>query len=83
MASIEKIYKIWGDNAEALASDIGEAGITVRQWRNRKSIPPRVWAPIIAKAAEKGFPLTVADFGPPPAEVEAFEMARRAERDAA
>lgn len=83
MASIEKIYQVWGGNAEAMAADVGEVGITVRQWRNRKSIPPRAWAIIIEKAAERGSPLSVSDFGPLPSEVEAVEQARRAERDAA
>ena len=83
MSSIDKIYGAWDGNAESMASDLAESGITVRQWRNRKSIPPRVWAKIIEKAAERGTSLTLADFGPLPPEVAAVEDARRAERDAA
>jgi hypothetical protein len=83
MANIEKIYLAWGGNAEAMAAAIGEAAVTVRQWRNRKSIPPRVWAIIIEKAAEHGFSLAVSDFGPIPTEVDAIQQAFRAERDAA
>lgn len=83
MTNIAKIYGVWDGNAEALATDIGEAGITVRQWRNRNSVPPRAWASIITKAAERGAMLSVSDFGPLPAEIDAIEQARRAERNAA
>lgn len=83
MVSIEKIYRVWGGNAEAMAADLGEAAVTVRQWRNRKSIPPRAWAGIIEKAGERGASLAVSDFGPLPSEVEAVEQAFRAERDVA
>lgn len=82
MASIEKIYAIWGGNAEALATDLGEQGVTVRQWRNRGSIPPDKWALIIAKASSKGVSLSVSDFGPNK-DVLAIARAIDAERDAA
>jgi len=62
---LKPIYDVWDGNAEALAADIGESGVTVRQWRNRKSIPPRYWQKIIEAAAEKrGKTLTLADFLP-------------------
>lgn len=83
MTSIATIYSVWGGNAEAMAADIGETGITVRQWRNRNSIPPRAWAAIITKAAEKGVTLAVSDFGPLPSDFDAIEQARQAERNAA
>jgi hypothetical protein len=38
------------DTAESLAREIGEKGVTVRQWRNRGSIPSRYWPKIIAAA---------------------------------
>jgi len=82
MASMDKIYSAWGGNAEAMADDIGAQGVTVRQWRNRRSIPPEHWASIIGKAAERGVVLTVADFGPN-SDVLAIAKAISAERDAA
>lgn len=54
MSHLKPIYDVWDGNAEALASDIGEQGVTVRQWRNRGNIPPRYWPKIIAAAAAKG-----------------------------
>ena len=66
-----------------MALDIGQEGVTVRQWRNRGSIPPKAWAKIIEKAAAKGVRLDLADFGPLPDEVIAVEAAQRAARDAA
>ena len=54
MSHLNAIYQVWDGNAEALASDIGEQGVTVRQWRNRNSIPPRYWPKIIKAAAIKG-----------------------------
>lgn len=82
MANMKRIYSAWGGNAEALAADIGEQGVTVRQWRNRGNIPEEHWAGIIDKAAERGVSLTVADFGPN-ARVLAVAKAMVAERDAA
>jgi hypothetical protein len=82
MADFSTIYAAWDGNAEALAEEIGEKGVTVRQWRNRGSIPPEKWALIIEKAATRGHALTVADFGPN-ADVLAIAKALDAERDAA
>jgi hypothetical protein len=54
MSHLKSIYAVWDDNAEALAADIGELGVTVRQWRNRGNIPPQYWTKIIEAAALKG-----------------------------
>jgi hypothetical protein len=67
---LDPIYAVW-PNAEALASDIGELGVTVRQWRNRGNIPPRYWRKIIDAAAAKGTTLTVDQFMPPESAVAA------------
>lgn len=82
MANMEKIYAAWGGKAEALASALGEKGVTVRQWRNRESIPPEYWAAIIERAGEAGYALSVSDFGPN-AHVLAMAKAIDAERNAA
>lgn len=39
MSHLDPIYAAWDHNAEAMASDIGEPGVKVRQWRNRRNIP--------------------------------------------
>ena len=57
MSHLKPIYDVWSGNAEALAADIGEQGVTVRQWRNRGSIPSRYWPKIIEAAAAKGVAL--------------------------
>ena len=57
MSHLNTIYAVWEDNAEALASDIGELGVTVRQWRNRNNIPAKYWPRIIEAAAERGVTL--------------------------
>lgn len=75
------IYSAWDGNAEAMAADIAQEGVTVRQWRNRKSIPPEHWPIIIEKAAAKGVLITVEDFGPSEqvlAVAKAIEAQRRA-----
>ena len=54
MSHLNPIYEVWGGNAEALAADIQEQGVTVRQWRNRNSIPPKYWPKIIKAASVKG-----------------------------
>jgi hypothetical protein len=65
MSHLKPIYAVWDDNAEALASDIGELGVTVRQWRNRGNIPPEYWNRIISAAARKGSSLELHQFLPP------------------
>jgi hypothetical protein len=61
---LQPIYAIWDGNAEALASDIDELGVTVRQWRNRGDIPSRAWPKIIRAAAAKGATLRLESFLP-------------------
>lgn len=64
MSHLKPIYDIW-DSAEAFAADIEELGVTVRQWRNRNSIPPQYWRKITEAAALKGKVLGPNDFLPP------------------
>jgi len=64
---LQPIYDVWDGNAEAMAADIDELGVTVRQWRNRGDIPSRAWPKIIRKAAEKGKTLRLEDFLSPEA----------------
>ena len=65
MSHLNPMYAVWDNNAEAMASDIGELGVTVRQWRNRGNIPPQYWAKIIEAAALKGVLLEWRQFVPP------------------
>lgn len=51
MSHLNPIFAVWDDNAEALAADIGEKGVTVRQWRNRGDIPSRAAQLKIIRAA--------------------------------
>jgi len=81
-ADFERLYEAWGGNAELMASDIGQQGVTVRQWRNRGSIPAEYWPKIIERAAARGVLLTVDVFGPSP-EVLAVAKALEAEKRAA
>lgn len=64
MSHLNKIFAVWDDNAEALAADIDEKGVTVRQWRNRGDIPSRsAQLKIIRAAFEKnGTVLKLEDF---------------------
>lgn len=63
MSYLDPIYAPWGGNAEAMATDIGEPGVKVRQWRNRGRIPTRYWPKIIEKALEcRGVELTLEQF---------------------
>ena len=64
MSNLSTIFAAWAHNAEALALEIGVPGVTVRQWRARKSIPLRYWQTIIAAAAKKDITLTLAMFLP-------------------
>jgi hypothetical protein len=65
---LDPIYSAWDGNAEAMAADIGELGVTVRQWRNRNNIPPLYWQKIIEAAALKGRLLEWRQFVPPACE---------------
>lgn len=65
MSHLSSIYAVWDGNAEALAADIGESGVLVRQWRNRGSIPARYWQRIIDAAARREGAITWTDFIPP------------------
>lgn len=64
MSHLTPIYDVWSGNAEALAADIGESGVTVRQWRNRGNIPPRYWPRIVDAASKRGSVLTLGQFIP-------------------
>lgn len=48
--TFREIIKCW-DTYQALATDIGEPYLTVRQWHTRDRIPSRAW-PRIADAAK-------------------------------
>jgi hypothetical protein len=63
---LQKIFDVWDGNAEAMASDIDEKGVTVRQWRNRGDIPARSAQLKIIKAAfeKNGTVLCLEDFLP-------------------
>ena len=65
MSHLKPIYEVWDGNAEAMAADIGESGVTVRQWRNRGNIPPHYWPRIISEAKRKGVKLEWLQFVPP------------------
>ena len=63
---LQAIYDVWDGNADAMASDIDELGVTVRQWRNRGEIPSRAWPKIIKAALDRrGRRIGLADFLPP------------------
>jgi len=65
MSHLKPIYDVWEGNAEAMAADISESGVTVRQWRNRGNIPPQYWQKIIKAAARRGAKLVWLQFVPP------------------
>jgi hypothetical protein len=75
MSHLAPIYAAWDGNAEAMASDIGQQGVTVRQWRNRGKIPQEYWRMIIDAAARRGASLTVEQFLPPPSDADQAEQA--------
>lgn len=62
MTHLKAIFDVWQGNASALASDIGEQDVKVRQWRARNSIPSKYWQRIIDAAKVKGATLTLAMF---------------------
>lgn len=65
MSHLKPIYDVWEGNAEAMAADISESGVTVRQWRNRGNIPPHYWQKIMKAAAKRGTKLDWLQFVPP------------------
>lgn len=67
MSHLQPIYDVWDGNAEAMAADIEELGVTVRQWRNRGDIPSRAWPKIIKAAAARDRVIVLADFLSPEA----------------
>jgi hypothetical protein len=64
MSHLNIIFAVWDDNAEAMAADIDEKGVTVRQWRNRGDIPSRAAQLKIIRAAfdKNGTVLKLEDF---------------------
>lgn len=70
MSHLTPIYDAWDGNAEAMAADIEEKPVTVRQWRNRGHIPPQYWRRIMAEAAKRGRAFTADDFLPPEPDAE-------------
>ncbi len=64
MSDLTSIYAVWGHNAELMAADIGERGVTVRQWRNRGNIPPAYWRKIITAARKRGGKIPLSAFLP-------------------
>ncbi|MFZ2869866.1 carph-isopro domain-containing protein [Zavarzinia sp.] len=55
MESVASIIALW-PSAEEFARDLGELGVTVRQWRRRGAIPPRHWNGIARAAQRRGLP---------------------------
>lgn len=54
MRTFSDIVSLW-PTATELAADIGENDGTVRQWKNRDSIPAEYWPKVIAAAAKRRF----------------------------
>jgi hypothetical protein len=54
MDSFRDVVNCW-ESAEQLAADLKEKGVTVRQWRNRDSIPPEYWPRLVVAATGRGF----------------------------
>lgn len=54
MKTIRDVMDRW-ESAEALAEELGQKGVTVRQWRNRGGIPPRYWLALLEAAERRGF----------------------------
>lgn len=54
MRTFKDVIQRW-KSAEDLARELGEKGVTVRQWGNRNSIPPEKWLGIVQAANRAGF----------------------------
>lgn len=64
MAELATVFAPWSANAAEMARDLGENETTVRNWRQRGSVPARHWPNIIKAAAARGHVLAAADFLP-------------------
>ena len=53
MPTFASIINLWETPAQ-LAEDLGEEVGTVRQWRNRDSLPDRVWKKTVEAAQARG-----------------------------
>lgn len=54
MRTFSDIIDLWPNPAPStLGDDIGEEPATVRQWRNRNTLPPRVWTRVVAAAVRR------------------------------
>lgn len=62
MTHLTPIFAVWDNNAEALGAEIGVPGVTVRQWRNRQSIPSAYWQRIIIAAGRRDVLLHLSQF---------------------
>jgi hypothetical protein len=49
----DQVIQQWPTTAE-FSSDLGEPLDTVRAWKRRNSIPPRVWRKLVAAARRRG-----------------------------
>lgn len=54
MRTFKDVLQRWRP-LEKLAQELGERGVTVRQWGNRNSIPPEHWLSIVQVAERYGF----------------------------
>lgn len=54
MQSFADIIDLW-PTATELAAELGEKEGTVRQWKNRNSIPADRWPAIVGASARRGF----------------------------
>jgi hypothetical protein len=53
MKTFGEVIDRWRSASE-LAREMGEQGVTVRQWRNRNNIPSEKWQRLIEVAASRG-----------------------------
>jgi len=50
----QPVFAAWPTRAK-MVEDTGESENTVKQWRNRDSVPARAWPTLVAKAKEHGY----------------------------
>ena len=60
MRSFADVIRLW-PSAEQLADDLRIKGVTVRQWRNRNSIPAEHWIRLIEVARARALSVTLDD----------------------